>query len=341
MLRATQLLLTTSVLSLALLGGCDSGEKTDGGDSKDTKAEEKKEAPKKDVAELFTGSSVELPAPLAGIKFNTPEAEAEKVLPGITTKLVDLEGYDDVSVGSFSSERGPAKVLMSVRLSIPTKGDELEKMLTEKWGAPRKIKDLSDMVPTWFNPETGLRARLKSGFREDRKDLEFSAYMPFEKLIGTDKTKFGFEKEPLLGMTLEQLTTNYGDVLEQLTKEQAEKKRAEMRKMFGDSIDKLGAATASTDIKLLPTELESFTTTVWPRFDKETKTIESVRMTITFEGEEGADKRLMEAMKKAWGEPKEEEKLGKKRYVFSEEPFLTVEDQIGRSWEIERQAKRD
>lgn len=337
-MRATQLLLT-SVLSLAVLGGCDGGEKKD---DKAADAETKKEeAPKKPMADLFPGKSVELPPPLAKLELGAAEEKAEKVLAGITTKLVDLEGYEgDISVGSFSSERGPAKVLMSVRLSLPNKDGDVEKMLTEKWGAPRKIKDLSDMVPTWFNAEKGLRARLKKGYGEDKIDLEFSAYLPFEKLIGTDKNKFGFENEPLLGMNLEGLTKNYGDVLEQLTKEQAEKKRAEMRKMFGDSIDQLGEATASTDIKLLPTELESFTTTVWPTFNKETKTIESVRMTVPFEEEEGADKRMLDAMKKVWGEPKEEEKYGKKVYVFSEEPFLTVKDSIGRSWEIERQLKR-
>ncbi len=339
MLRATQLLLTTTVLSLALLGGCDSEKKSE--DSKETKDEEKKPA-KKPMAELFPGKAVELPPPMANLKFGGSEEEAEKVLAGLTTKLVDLEEYEgDIAAGSFSTERGPAKVLVSMRLSIPTKGDELKTMLTEKWGEPKKQTDLGKDVFAWYNPEKGLRARLKESFSPDKKDLEYSAYMPFEKLIGADKAKFGFENEPLLGMDLEGLVKNYGDVLEQLTKEQAEKKREEMKKMFGDQIDKLGDAQASTDIHLLPTELESFTTTVWPTFDKETGKIERVRFTVPFEGQEGFDKDLMDMMKKAWGEPKEEEKYGKKRYVFSEEPFIVVEDSIGRAWEVEKMAKRD
>jgi hypothetical protein len=64
-------------------------------------------------------------------------------------------------------------------------------------------------------------------------------------------------------------------------------------------------------------------------------------MTVPFEGEEGAAERMMDVMKKAWGEPKEEDKYGKRVFVFSEEPFITVRDSIGRSWEIEKQAKRD
>lgn len=338
MLRATQLLLTTSALSLALLGGCD-GEKKD--DSKETKTEEKKPA-KKPMAELFPGKNVEMPPPLAALKFGSSEEDAEKAVPGITDKLVDLEEYEgDISAGSFSTDRGPAKVLVSMRLSIPTKGDELKTMLTEKWGEPKEQTDLGKTVYAWYNPENGLRARLKDSFSADQKDLEYSAYMPFEKLIGTDKAKFGFENEPLLGMDLEGLTKNYGDVLEKLTKEEAEKKREEMKKMFGDKVDMLGEAQASTDIHLLPTELESFTTTVWPTFDKETGKIKSVRFTVPFEGQEGFDKELMETMKKVWGEPKEEEKYGKKRWVFSEEPFIVVEDSIGRAWEIEKLAKRD
>ena len=49
----------------------------------------------------------------------------------------------------------------------------------------------------------------------------------------------------------------------------------------------------------------------------------------------------MAAMKKAWGEPKEEQKLGKTRWVFSESPFIVVEDSIGRAWEIEKSVRRE
>lgn len=338
----TTMLRSNAALSLSLCGlfalvlatGCDKPEEP----KTDTKETKKPES--KPLTDLIVGKAVELPAPLAKLTFGMAPADAEKALPGITEKLVDLEGFTDVSAGSFSMDKGDSKVLTSVRISFPKEAGDVEKMVTEKWGAPRKVKDLSDTVLVWFNPEKGLRARLKKGFG-DGMELEFSAYMPFETLLGTDKTKFGFEKTPLLGLNLAGLHKEYGDVLEVLTKEQAEKKREEMKKMFGDQIDALGEAQASTDIHLLPTELESYNTTVWPRFNKETGLIESVRMTIPFEGEEGGADRLMAAMKKAWGEPKEEEKYGSKRWVFSEEPFITVEDSIGRSWEIEKLAKRD
>ena len=251
------------LLALVLATACDKGE-----EAKPDAAKEEKKVEKKATAELFPGKSVEMPPPLAKLTFGMTKADAEKAVPGITDKLVDLEGYSDISAGSFSTEKGDTEVLQSVRLSFP-KGEDVEKLLTEKWGAPRKLKELDEQVLAWFNPEKGLRARLKNGFG-DGKDLEFSAYMPFEKLIGTDKTKFGFEKTPLLGLDLKGLTKEYGDVLEVLTKEQAEKKREEMKKMFGDQIDQLGEAQASTDIHLLPTELESYRTTVWPNFNKET-----------------------------------------------------------------------
>jgi hypothetical protein len=331
-------------LSLSLCGlfalalATTSCDKTEEAPKTDTKAEPVVES--KPLGDLFPGKAVELPPPLATLTFGMTEADAEKALPGITTKLVDLEGWKDVSAGSFSTDKGDTKVLTSLRLSLDKGVGDVEKLLTEKWGAPRKTTELSDTVLVWFNPEKGLRARLKDGFG-DGKDLEFSAYMPFEKLLGTDKTKFGFETTPLLGLDLAGLTKDYGNVLEVLTKEEAEKKREEMKKMFGDKLDALGEAQASTDIHLLPTELESYRTTVWPRFNKDTGLIESVRMTVPFEGEEGAADRMMAAMKAAWGEPKEEEKYGRKRFVFAEEPFLTVQDSIGRSWEIERQLKRD
>lgn len=333
----TALFALCGLLSFSLATGCDKEEKSE---EKKTDAEPEKKVEKKPVSDLIQGSAVELPPPLAKLNFGMTKDEAEKAMPGITDKLVDLEEYADVSAGSFSTERGDKEVLTSLRLSLPKEAGDVKKMLTDKWGEPRTTKDLSDEVLVWFNPEKGLRARLKKGFG-DGMDLEFSAYMPFTKLIGTDTAKFGFETEPLIGLDLKGLNEHYGDVLEVLSKEEAEKKREEMKKMFGDQIDALGEAQASTDIHLLPTELESFRTTVWPRFDKESGKIESVRFTVPFEAEEGAADWMMGEMKKVWGEPKEEEKYGKKRFVFSEEPFITVEDSIGRSWEIEKQAKRD
>jgi hypothetical protein len=144
-------------------------------------------------------------------------------------------------------DRGDTKVLTTVRLSIPEEAGDIEKILTERWGEPRKVTELSKTVLTWFNPEKGLRPRLKEG-SFDKKDVEYSVYLPFEQLIGTQKETFGFEKTPLLGLDLAGLNEHYGDVLEVLDEEQAKKKREEMKKMFGDVIDELGDAKASTDI---------------------------------------------------------------------------------------------
>ncbi|MBV1862164.1 MAG: hypothetical protein KUG77_27345 [Nannocystaceae bacterium] len=320
MLRVTQLLWAACVVSLPLLGACDSDARSKDGAAANAPT---KQPPKTPVAELFPGQNVELPPPLSALKFGASEADTEAVLAGITTKLVDLDGYEDVMVGSFTTDRGSAKVLVNVRLSVPSQRNELRTTLTKKWGEPHEIKELSATVYTWFNPENGLRATLKDGFGDDNKDIEYSAYLPFESLIGTDTKAFGFETQPLLGMDLAGLGEHYGDVLQKRTKDRAQKK------------------PASTDIHLLPTELESYTTTVWPTFDKSTGKIVAVRFTIPFEGEAGADERLMTAMKNAWGEPKEEEKYGKTRYVFSEDPFLVVEDSIGRAWEIEKRVRRD
>lgn len=332
-----RLALSTTALSLALLG-CDGGEPSKGSD--DTKTKEATPA-KKPMADLFPGTAPTLPPPLAGLKFGGSEAEAEALLPGLTTELVALDDYDGgVAAGSFSSERGGSKVLLAMRLSVPTQGDALKTMLTETWGAPTQQTELGKDIFTWYNPDEGLRVRLKQTFSPDKRDLEYSAYLPFETLIGTNASKFGFETHPLLGMDLAGLDEHYGDVLEKLTEEQAEKRRETMKAMFGDAFDEQGDTQTGTDLQLLPTELEAFVTTVWPTFDKETGTIERIRFTVPFEGQEGFADELMAAMKKAWGEPKEEEALGKKRWVFSEEPFLVVEDSIGRAWEIEKSAKR-
>ena len=333
-MQLARLALSMSALSLVLLSGCDGAPEAGGsGEAKETKPS------KKPMTELFPGSAPTLPPPLADLKFGASEANAEALLPGLTTALVDLDGYDGgVAAGSFSSKRGTSKVLLSLRLSVPTEGDALKTMLTEKWGAPKTQSELGKDIFTWYNPAEGLRVRLEDTVNPGKRDLEYSAYIPFATLIGSDSTKFGFETEPLLGLDLEGLDEHYGHVLETLTKEQAEKRRETMKAMFGDE---LGDRQTGTDLQLLPTELEPFVTTVWPTFDKDTRTIERIRFTIPFAGQEGFADELMATMKTAWGEPKVEERHGKTRWVFSEEPFIVVEDSIGRAWEIEKSAKRD
>lgn len=338
MRRFPRLVLSTTALSLALLGGCDGRERSESSDN--TEAKDATPA-KKPMADLFPGTAPTLPPPLAKLKFGGSEAEAEAILPGLTTELVALDDYEGgVAAGSFSSERGDSKVLLAMRLSVPSQGDALQTMLTETWGAPAQQTELGKDIFTWYNPDEGLRVRLKQTFSPGKRDLEYSAYLPFEKLIGTDATKFGFETEALLGMDLAALNEHYGDVLEKLTEEQAAKRRETMKAMFGDAFDERGETRTGTDLQLRPTELEAFVTTVWPTFDAETGTIERIRFTVPFAGQEGFADELMAAMKTAWGEPKEEEVLGKKRWVFSEEPFIVVEDSIGRAWEIEKSAKR-
>lgn len=158
----------------------------------------------------------------------------------------------------------------------------------------------------------------------DLRELALSAYMPFEKLIGTDKAKFGFETTPLLGLDFAGLSKDYGELLEVLNSEAVAR----------------GEAQPSTALHLPPTELDSRRTTVWPRFNKETGRIESLRTLVPFDSEEGAAARMLAAMTAVWGEPRAEYEHGRPLFVFSEEPFITVKDSIGMAWEIEKQAAR-
>jgi len=271
------------------------------------------EAQQKPIADLFPGTAVELPPPLARLSLGMARADAETTVPNIAVRRVKLEGYADVWADSSSTQMGDTEVLTKVEVWLPRAAGDIKTMLSEKWGAPRWNTDTNSAM--WFNPEQGLRASLKDF--GDNKLLLFSAYMPFEKLLGTDKAKFGFETTPLLGLDFAGLSKDYGQVLTVLDE-----------------------ARASTALHLPPTELERLRTTVWPRFNKETGRIESLRMLVPFDAEEGAADRMMAAMKAVWGEPREEDPHGRPRFVFSEEPFITVKDRSGMGWEIEKETAR-
>lgn len=333
-MKLTMILSTTVGLALSLgATGCDKSDDEPADAKGDAKAEAKADAPTKDPAELLKSSKVPaLPGPLATLKFGMSAEEAKKAAP----ELEDGGKFLDEYKGAYFSYYVPDDTGKLKSASLQIEGTEMAKLLTEAWGEPKKGEDLGKPKYFWFNEGESIRATVAEGYgKED--EVQFEAYLPAKELLGEGKETLGFEKadRPLLGATPEELATAYADVLETLTAEEAEKKRKDLEKFTGKDLSALGPAAASSNIDLLPTEFGSQFTRVNPTFGDDGK-IERFRVGIAWEPYPAAKDEILGLIEAKWGEPKEEEKYGKKILVFNDAPRVVVEeDTISKKWDIE------
>lgn len=333
-MKLTTILTTSVALALCLTAGCDKSEEKKDDKTGDAKKDDaKKETPAKDPAELLKASKVpELPGPLAKIKFGMSAEEAKKAAP----ELDDGGKFLDEYKGAYFSYYVPDDSNKLKSASLQIEGADMSKLLTEAWGEPKKGEDLGKPKFFWFNEAKTIRATVSQGYgKED--EVQFDAYLPAKTLLGEGKETLGFEKadRPLLGSTREDLAKSYADVLESLTKEEAEKRRKELEKFTGKDLSALGPAAAASNIDLLPTEYGSQFTRVNPNFGDDGK-IDRFRVGIDWEPYPAAKEEILGLIKAKWGEPKEEEKYGKKLLIFSDNPRVVVEeDTITKKWDIE------
>ena len=331
------------ILTLSLAGpvGCDdkkddakSGDdKGDKGDGKDDGGDAAKEAEVKDPATLFAKGPPDLPGPLAKLKWGMPEEEVKKAAPELEDGYSKAKEYKDTYFGYYCPE--DTGKLQSMRVVVEAEGADLEKILTAAWGAPKKGEDLGKPKLFWFNPDKKIRATIQQGFGKE-KEVQFEPYLPYAELLGEGKETLGFEvaDKPLLGASYDDLQKHYGQWLEGLSKEEAEKQRKQIEKMTGKDLSALGDAVASTNIDLHPTEFGSSFTRVHPKLEE--GKITEFRVGIDWEPFPAAKDEIFEAIKGKWGaEPKEEEDLGRKQFVFNDKPKVVVrEDTITKKWDI-------
>lgn len=329
----------TAVLALPLLLALPAcGDKKPKEAAKDAKPKVEK-VENKPLSTLFTGKKVTIPAPYGALKFGMTKAEAKAAMPELpedgTIKLPEYEGtWFNTGVDSDSNE------LSRVYFTAPRA--EVLKLMTAQWGPPQTAKDLSEEVLWWFNPEAELRASLSAASSDGEAHVEFTHYWPATKFLG-EGPGLGFEKPaPLLGLSLADYNAKYGEWIERLSEADAAKRQAEIKKFAGAKAGALmGKPSASMDLNFPPLEWGKYWTRVYPSWS-EKGTIDRYWFSVEFESHPEAKAELMALMVKKWGEPKEEEKYGDKLLVFSEEPFITVEeDTISKAWKVYVEPKRD
>jgi hypothetical protein len=336
---------TTIRLSLAFLlsvgvAACDDKkEDTAKSESKDAKSDAKDgkaggaAATEKDPKELFTSKVPELPGPLSKLTFGMTADDVKKAAPELEDGYARAKEYKDTYFGYYVPDSGK-KVLKSVRVAIEGEGADLEKLLVAAWGEPKRGTELDKPKLYWFNAEKKIRATIHKGYGKEN-EVQFEPYLPAKELLGEGKEKLGFEKTPLLGATYDVLKKDYAEWLETMTKEEAEKQREQIEKMTGQKLDVLGDAVASTNIDLLPTEYGSTFTRVNPTM--EGGKIVSYRVGIDWEPFPAAKDEIFALLEAKWGKPKEQEKYGRKQFVFNaSKPTVIVEDDdISKKWDIE------
>lgn len=329
-MRFTTIVSTLASLLLLTSTACDEQKKDAKQSEAEAKAEEKAPA-KKDPKELFASEKPELPGPLATLEFGMAPEEVKKAAPSVGDGYEKAEEYEETYFGYYVPE--DSGKLKSARVVVEAEGFDLEKVLTEAWGEPKKGEDLGKPKLYWFNPEKKVRATISQGFGKE-KEVQFEQYLPAKELLGEGKETLGVEDHPLLGATYDDLTTHYKEHLEVLTQEQAQKQRERMEKMTGKDLSALGDAVATSNIDLPPTEFGSQFTRIHPTF--EDGKIARYRVQIDYKPYPEAKDEILGFIKEKWGEPKEEEKYGKKLLVFNKNPRVVVEDDdISKAWDIE------
>jgi hypothetical protein len=109
------------------------------------------------------------------------------------------EGLGDVAMEPMVDAYGR---LAGVTVSLPRRSALADVMGT--WGEPVKGYDGSSETTLywWFDPATRMRGTLEEDVRSPEVSrLRLARYFPVAELIGTAPDRFGFEKEPLLGMS--------------------------------------------------------------------------------------------------------------------------------------------
>jgi len=294
-----------------------------------------------------------IPSIFGTATFGMDAAEAQKAAKG-AKKIEGGSGY--VYVGKH-----PFRQQFSFRFDDAT--GKLEKFsfkvdaegfaaLKEAWGEPLIYTRLSDKVHAWFNPaakikvyateDTWDRANIKT-----KQDEEVPAYWvyvvqysPLAELLGTE----GLLAKPLIGKTVEEISTAHPGLLEVKSKEQnqAELDKLGLDKSTQAKAEALGVGkTASANMMLPETETNQYHTLVHGDWDG--GKLEGYSFQLPYGKDEKLKAELLAQIAVVLGKPtearKEDDQL---EYTFKAANGLIVDLDLGilkEDWHLKVRAK--
>jgi hypothetical protein len=188
------------LLVIAACKGGDDKSKSGGGASSKGGCETTAKKP----AELVTGKTPQMLAPLSGLKLGMSPAEAAKVCPNF------FEGEDGKKTGTFSVGEIVGKFgetyaqgrldfssdkLETIELSLPA---EIADALTAAWGAP-KVSSGKAPAHAWIDEAAGVRAILEPPESDGRRELAVSAFTPLVAFVEPETTTIAWKPQDILG----------------------------------------------------------------------------------------------------------------------------------------------
>lgn len=172
------------------------------------------EAEEKSGLELFSGSAVALPGPIARLAFKMPVDEAARLAPnlvGDAKKYGPLEGFARAkAIISLTADKSH---LRSFVFTIENPLDELTAHLEKMWGKPVEATKAGGGVKRyWTNAAEGLRMYAESHGGGGSR-VVFEQTVSFDDFVGAEEGRFGFERLPLLGADVEEVKKAYAKEL--------------------------------------------------------------------------------------------------------------------------------
>ena len=216
----------------------------------------------------FFGGTVAPPAALASVKLGMSR---DQIAAAFTPGAEVPAGPEDVRL---SVDVGKDNRVRSVLIAgLPPHAGEL---MSAAWGAPTDV----EAKPTWFNPNTGWRARYDATFGL----VQLTEYMPVMSLLGAgDKLAL-----PLIGLTEAQLAKVY---------------------------PKLETSKVGTRVALPPTEFATALTTIGLWFDPQTGKSATAVVSIPFDTLAHKDL-LVKVFEAKWGKGQEKLERGQRVLTF-------------------------
>lgn len=216
----------------------------------------------------FFGGSVAPPSALGSVKLGMMRDQVGALF---ATGAEVPAGPEDVRL---SVDIGKDNRVRSVLIAgLPANAGQL---MNAAWGKATEI----DAKPTWFNPNTGWRAR----YDESIGVVQLSEYMPVTSLLGPgDKIAL-----PLIGLTSDQLAKVY---------------------------PKMAATNVGAHVQLPPTEFATALTMIGLQFDPHTGKTTTAVFALPFDTLAHKDQ-LVRVLEAKWGKGQEKVEAGKRVLTF-------------------------
>jgi hypothetical protein len=200
-------------------------------------------------AELVTGKTPGLIAPLSGLKLGMSPAEAAKVCPNF------FEGEDGKKAGTFRAGEIVGKFgetyaqagldfvndkLQSVELSLPA---EIADALTAAWGAPTASSGAKP-AHAWIDAAAGMRAILGPPESDGRRELAVSAFTPLAAFVEPETTKLAWKPQDILGKKPADVAKSHAQFIKlEKTSAAVKAKTDEMMKDLNKEVEAMGIDT--------------------------------------------------------------------------------------------------